>query len=79
MKNRLLSVLLCLCMLISLIPAAKAVSAEAGTIRVLGGVSECEHDYTVKVTPPVAIRDVVVKNILGTGVDIVASGELAAK
>ncbi|MBR4132303.1 MAG: hypothetical protein IKT99_04935, partial [Oscillospiraceae bacterium] len=52
MKNRLLSVLLCLCMLISLIPAAPAVSAEAGTIRVLGSVSECEHDYTVKVTPP---------------------------
>ena len=34
---------------------------------------------TVKVKPPVAIRDVVVKDILGTGVDIVASGELAAK
>ena len=30
----------------------------------------------VKVTPPVKVRDVVVKNILGTGVDIVASGEL---
>ena len=34
---------------------------------------------TVRVKPPVAIRDVVVKNILGTGVDIVASRELAAK
>lgn len=34
---------------------------------------------TVKVKPPVGIRDVVVKDILGTGVDIVASGELAAK
>ena len=34
---------------------------------------------TVKVKPPVAIRDVVVRNILDTGVDIVASGELAAK
>ena len=30
----------------------------------------------VKVTPPVKVRDVVVKNILNTGVDIVASGEL---
>ena len=31
---------------------------------------------TVRVKPPVHIRDVVVKDILGTGVDIVASGEL---
>ena len=34
---------------------------------------------TVKVKPPVKIRDVVVKNILDTGVDIVASGEIAAQ
>ena len=34
---------------------------------------------TVQVKPPVRIRDVVVKDILGTGVDIVASGELAEK
>lgn len=34
---------------------------------------------TVKLKPPVKIRDVVVKNILDTGVDIVASGEIAAQ
>ena len=32
----------------------------------------------VEVTPPVRVRDVIVKNILNTGVDIVASGELDA-
>ena len=43
-------------------------------------IPECmEILRTVKVKPPVHIRDVVVKDILGTGVDIVASGELAAK
>ena len=34
---------------------------------------------TVTVKPPVKIRAVVVRDILGTGVDIVASAELAAK
>ena len=40
MKNRLLSVLLCLCILISLIPA------------IPGFAASCEHSYTAVVTPP---------------------------
>ena len=43
-------------------------------------IPECmEFLRTVQVKPPVRIRDVVVKNILGTGVDIVASGELSGR
>ena len=44
MKKRLLSMLLCLCMLISLIPAIPIFAAGGGPV--------CDHSYTAVVTPP---------------------------
>ena len=44
MKKRLLSMLLCLCMLISLIPAIPIFAAGGGPV--------CDHSYTAAVTPP---------------------------